>query len=388
MIINSILDLDFYKLTVMQFVMSRPELISEIAEYKFQVRNQSLLDDDSIEEREFREALMDLSKLHLTTEERAYLQNLKVDGEPVFNDEFLDFLSKFRFQPMFHLDIRSKWEVVARGKILDVILYETFVTAIFNELYKNVVSFYIPRLAEERLEEKLELLNGDNVNLMPKIFEFGTRRRSSAHFQRHVLERLRETKAYAGTSNVLLAMETGEIPVGTFGHEGPMMMQGVYHPLDSQRKFLEAWHDFYKGQFSIALTDTLGDDKFFREFNGTMAHVYKGLRHDSGCPIKFGRRVLEFYKQMGVDSADKMIVFSDGLDIPECIHLNNLFAPWIDTGFGIGTNLTNDGFVKTVPSAVMKLVSFKGRPVCKLSNDSGKNSCVNQNYLDWMKASV
>jgi nicotinate phosphoribosyltransferase len=77
-------------------------------------------------------------------------------------------------------------------------------------------------------------------------------------------------------------------------------------------------------------------------------------------------------------------VFSDGLDLETAMKLYRAFADRAQTGFGIGTNLTND--VGLVPlNIVMKLTHCNAQPVAKLSDSPGKTICDDQTFLAYLR---
>lgn len=111
---------------------------------------------------------------------------------------------------------------------------------------------------------------------------------------------------------------------------------------------------------------------------------FDGLRHDSGDPVVWGEKALAHYARLKVNAHSKRLVFSDGLDLPAALSLYGRFADRIQTGFGIGTNLTND--VGLTPlNIVMKLVSCNGQPVAKLSDSPGKTICDDETFLAYLR---
>lgn len=73
----------------------------------------------------------------------------------------------------------------------------------------------------------------------------------------------------------------------------------------------------------------------------TYAHVYSGVRQDSGEPANFVKMVRDFYDQEGV-TGEKVIVFSDSLNIENCLEYKVIaeesgFKPV----FGVGTFFTS-----------------------------------------------
>ena len=55
--------------------------------------------------------------------------------------------------------------------------------------------------------------------------------------------------------------------------------------------------------------------------------------------------------------------------------------------FGIGTFCSNDTDKEPL-NIVIKLQYVNGRPVAKLSDDSGKSMCRDEAYLDYLERSV
>jgi nicotinate phosphoribosyltransferase len=125
-------------------------------------------------------------------------------------------------------------------------------------------------------------------------------------------------------------------------------------------------------------------DAFLQDFDLYFAKLFDGLRHDSGDPIVWGEKALRHYAALRVDAHAKRLVFSDGLDIPTAIRLYDRFADRVGTGFGIGTNLTNDTGIPPL-SIVMKLVSCNGQPVAKLSDSPGKTLCDDDTFLAYLR---
>ncbi len=81
--------------------------------------------------------------------------------------------------------------------------------------------------------------------------------------------------------------------------------------------------------------------------------------------------MLSFYKKHGIDARDKLIIFSDGLDMQKMIKLHAEFERHINVSFGWGTNLTNDLGIPPL-SLVMKLAEAAGKPAIKLSDNIAK----------------
>ena len=151
-----------------------------------------------------------------------------------------------------------------------------------------------------------------------------------------------------------------------------------------QQAALEAWVQEYRGDLGVALTDVVGMDAFLADFDLYFAKLFDGLRHDSGDPLAWGEKALAHYARLRIDPHTKRLVFSDGLDLPTALRLYQHFADRTQTGFGIGTNLTNDtGLVPL--NIVMKLTACNGQPVAKLSDSPGKTLCEDQTFLAYLR---
>ena len=155
-----------------------------------------------------------------------------------------------------------------------------------------------------------------------------------------------------------------------------MIFSGIFHGSDeeiraSHQKVLDIWWQEYGEPLSIALTDTYGSDFFFRDFTEEQAQNWRGLRQDSGDSIMFGEKAIAFYNRLGIDPREKLIVFSDGLDIRKIVEIAERFTGRIKVAFGWGTNLTNDLGLKPL-SLIVKAIEANGYRTVKLSDNLAK----------------
>ena len=87
---------------------------------------------------------------------------------------------------------------------------------------------------------------------------------------------------------------------------------------------------------------------------------------------------IEWWKQKGEDPREKLVIFSDGLDVAEIEDLYHRFDGRVKASFGWGTLLTNDfrglvdGDALAPFSLVCKAVAANGRPTVKLSDNPNK----------------
>jgi nicotinate phosphoribosyltransferase len=195
---------------------------------------------------------------------------------------------------------------------------------------------------------------------------------------------------FGGTSNAYFAFKHGNDLSGTMAHELIQAGQSIDNVelKNSQKYMLEKWLLEFNGKLSIALTDTLGLDKFLRDFDFNLSSSYAGVRHDSGDPIEWAYKMIKHYDDFNISSIDKTFVFSDGLDFNKIININNLFKDKANLMFGVGTNLTNDFEEVTPLQIVIKMIGCNGKLVAKLSDNPIKTMCKDNNYLNILKDAI
>lgn len=382
MIINSLLDNDFYKFTMMQAVLHQyPEVD---AEYTFYCRTSGI--DFSAHINEIREEIEHLCSIQLTRDELEFMSRV-----PFFRKDYIDFLSLLRLNSE-HVTARvlpdGALDIKVRGSWLLTILFEVPVLAIVNETYfRNVVPDPDYEGARKLLAEKVKIIN-QNRSIF-RFADFGTRRRHSFRWHDELINELKESvdpENFLGTSNVYFAKKYGVRPIGTMAHEWIMAGQAVGVKLqNSQKHMLQKWTDEYRGSLGIALTDTISIEAFLRDFDLYFAKLYDGVRQDSGDPVVFGNRIIDHYKKLGINPMTKTIVFSNSLDFPRAEMLAREFEGKINVTFGIGTNLTNDFPGVTPLSIVMKMSRCNGFPVAKISDDPEKVMCDDPGFLEYLK---
>jgi nicotinate phosphoribosyltransferase len=385
-IVQSLLETDLYKFTMWQALLHRHP--GATGEYEFKCRNEPAFPLAELKEEVERE-LDHLCSLLFTDEEIAYLRDLRF-----IKSDFADFLTVFRFQRKFievttdgpHLRIR------AVGPIVHVMGFEIYVLYIVNELYfRRFDQQAALTEARRRLAAKIELLREfepEPVRQIPfEFFDFGVRRRFSGEWHDEVVATLaREVPQYfKGTSNVHLARKYNLVPIGTMAHEYMQAFQAFAVRLqDFQKAALEDWVQEYRGDLGTALTDVVGMDAFLADFDLYFAKLFDGLRHDSGDPVVWGEKALAHYAKLRIDPRTKRLVFSDALTIPKALSLYRHFADRILTGFGIGTQLTNDTPYQPL-NIVMKLVRCNGQPVAKLSDSPGKSMSTDETFIAYLR---
>lgn len=384
MIIRSLLDTDLYKFSMMQVVLHHYPAAQ--VEYRFKCRNPGV--DLVPYIGEIRAELEQLCRLRFTEEELDYLRSWRF-----IKSDFIDFLGLFQLNAKY-VSIEpaesgnGEIEIRIVGPWLHTILFEVPLLAIVNEVYfRNTHPALDLAEGRRRLREKIALLRDTPGYDACKIADYGTRRRFSREWHAEVVEELRNGLGpqLAGTSNVWLAWKLGLTPLGTLAHEYLQAHQALGPRLrDSQVAALETWAKEYRGDLGIALSDVYGLSAFLRDFDMYFCKLFDGTRHDSGDPFAWGERVLAHYRANRVDPRSKVLVFSDGLDIPKVMRLYEHFHGRCMLAFGVGTNLTND--VGPTPlNIVIKMIRCNGQPVAKLSDSPGKNMCEDKAYVTYLR---
>ncbi|QDL55788.1 nicotinate phosphoribosyltransferase [Rhodoferax aquaticus] len=390
LVIHSLLETDLYKFTMQQPMLH--SMPTNQAQYRFVCRNAPEFPLSELAA-EVNAELDALCALRFTEDELRYLGGLRF-----LRSDYIDFLRLFQFQRRFiHVTTEGDTlHIVAEGPQVHVMGFEIYVLAIVNELYfrrmAQLRGGVEPFLAEARtrLQAKIVQLRGINLGGTThpfEFFDFGVRRRFSGAWQTEMVKTLaREVpQFFKGTSNVLLAKECNLVPIGTMAHEYLQTFQATGVQLRGfQKAALETWVQEYRGDLGTALTDVVGMDAFLADFDLYFAKLFDGLRHDSGDPVVWGEKALTHYAKLKINANNKRLVFSDGLDIATAIRLHQHFADRVQTGFGIGTNLSNDTGLHPL-NIVMKLVSCNGQPTAKLSDTPGKTLCEDATFLAYLR---
>ncbi len=385
MIIESLLDTDLYKFTMMQCVLHQfPG--AEVA-YRFRCRNVGVELGPYADE--IRDEIHHLCSLRFKDEELEYLAGLRF-----IKSDFVDFLSLFHLKEKY-ITVKADSEapngidITIEGPWLHTILFEIPVLAIVNEVYfRHKMPVADEKEGMKRLRAKIDLIRNEPDNDNLKITDFGTRRRFSRAWQTTVTETLiRELgrEKFAGTSNVDLARRYGLIPIGTMAHEYLQACQALGPRLrDSQVYGFEMWAKEYRGDLGIALSDVYGMDPFLKDFDMFFCKLFDGARHDSGDPFLWGEKMIEHYRRNKCDPRGKTLIFSDALTVPRIIELYRRFNHRIGVGFGIGTNLMNDLGPEPL-NIVVKMIRANGQPVAKISDTPEKGMCEDLTYLAYLK---
>ena len=386
-IVRSLIDTDFYKLLMCQSVFrNRPD-----TNVRFSLinRTKSIRLAELIDEGELREQLDYVRGLSLTRGESTWLRGNTFYGKrQMFRPDFMEFLEGLRLPP-YQLEKRDgQYELTFEGRWPEVMLWEIPALAILMELRSRAVLKDMGRFelqvlyarAMTRLWEKIQSLR--QLSDL-RIADFGTRRRHSFLWQDWCVQAMIEGlgERFTGTSNCLIAMRQDIEAIGTNAHELPMVYAALADSDAALRQapyeVLADWHEEHDGNLRIILPDTYGTAGFLQHAPDWLAR-WTGIRIDSGDPAEGAEAAIRWWQQRGEDPRQKLIIFSDGLDVDKIVALHQQFHGRVKVSFGWGTLLTNDfrGLVAGDGldpfSLVCKAVAADGRPTVKLSDNPAK----------------
>lgn len=391
MIINSLLDSDAYKFSMQNVVFKKfPDVDVEFA-FKNRTKSTKL---------GYSEYAHDIQKEidHLCTLRFKEPELLHIYNKGYYGKGYIELLRNFKFNPEY-IKIydagKDTLGIKMKGNWQNTILFEVPVLAIVSETYTNHT---LEKLKPGELIDKngIGLINLENKitkfnkyciqsgEYVPFI-DFGTRRRFSFDWQDEVIRYLlkHSPKSFVGTSNEYFAMKHGIKGMGTMAHEYIQAMQALVRLKDSQKFAFQTWADVYRGDLGIALSDTLGMNAFFKDFDLYFSKLFDGARHDSGDPFVWGDKLIQHYESMRIDPMTKTAVFSDGLNFEKIADIHKAFCGMIKCSFGIGTNLTNDCSIKPL-QIVIKMVKCNSQHVAKISDSPGKQMCEDPEYLKYL----
>ena len=386
-IVRSLIDTDFYKLLMCQSVFrNKPDTT---VTFSLINRTKSIPLANLIDEGELREQLDHIRSLSLSRGESTWMRgNMFYGKRQMFTPEFMDWFENLSL-PAYHLDRRGdQYELTFEGSWPEVMLWEIPALAVLMELRGRAVLQHMGKFelqvlyarAMTHLWQKVERLRH-----LPdlRMADFGTRRRHSYLWQDWCVQAMMEGLGpkFVGTSNCLIAMKRDIEAIGTNAHELPMVYAALTETdADLARApydVLADWHEEHSGNLRIILPDTYGTEGFLKNAPDWLAG-WTGIRIDSGDPATGAEIAIDWWRSRGEDPRQKLVIFSDGLDVEKIEELQAQFSGRVRVSFGWGTLLTND-FRGLVPddalapfSLVCKAVAANGRPTVKLSDNPEK----------------
>lgn len=370
-IISSLLDTDLYIWTMANAVFQKYPNVN--VKYKFSCRNK---DTNLLPIKEKLIEQINLWKnINLSPQEYTYLRSLNL-----FSEEFLDYMVNFTLNSdiVEIKEIDGKLDIEITGKWIDAIWIEVPLLATINELYfiyknKEIDELDLISAGVDSLTQKMDYIEKFEGF---KFIEFGTRRRYSKEWQEYVFTYMKANLPdhLIGTSNVLLAMESGMPPIGTMAHCWISAHLGLVNDIkDAQKEAFKAWQEVYGQKLGIALCDTFTTKAFIQDFADVDSFNFSGIRIDSGDEMKVSDLILDHWKNIGINPQDKTIVYSNGLNFARAIEIWNKYKDKSKILFGLGTWLTSDMGINHKPlNVVVKLIECNEKDCVKLSDDPGK----------------
>lgn len=360
--VRSLLDTDFYKLLMGQFVFNLFGTGGPDVTFTVRNRTRSVRMCDLISEEDLRAQLDFVKGLRFTKNELIWLQGNTFYGQTgIFSPEYVQALRDLTL-PDYELtrDATGEYVISFTGPWIRVKFWEIYVLSILNEAKSRAgmadMSAYELRVlyanATSKLHGKLKTLREAGV---PRISEFGTRRRHGFVWQSQVIEAMREElgEKFVGTSNALHAMRMDIDAVGTNAHELPMVMAALTRILrpehpgaleDSQFEVLRLWERTFSGNLLVALPDTFGTTQFLSKAPAAFPAIagWTGVRLDSKDPAVGAEEMIAFWQSLGRDPREKLMLFSDGLNADTMVDLHRAFGGRCRDAYGWGTLATND----------------------------------------------
>ena len=416
-ITRSLLDTDFYKLLMLQFIWKH--FPRTRATFTLMNRTHDVRLGEIVDVHELREQLESTRKLRIHKSEMIWLAGNTFYGKRgIFEPAFLRWLEHdFRLSD-FDLSVRDgQISLQFEGLWTETTMWEIYALSAIDELktrasLKTLTELELDILyarAKTRLWEKMARLYG-----VPglTVSDFGTRRRHSFLWQDYVVTAMRDVlgATFVGSSNTYLAYTHDLEAIGTNAHELPMAMAALADSdeelKESQYKLLELWQQTYQGELLIMLPDTFGTTQFLEGAPDWVSN-WTGQRIDSKNPYVAGDEYIAWLEKRGRDPRTKRLIASDALDVDLIVALHAYFGGSIQNGArpsdfrgaadfadpktwlpeqrirfssGWGTYLTND-FRDCNPqgnhsfnpvSLVCKLSEVDGRPAVKLSDNYQK----------------
>jgi nicotinate phosphoribosyltransferase len=416
-ITRSLLDTDFYKLLMLQFIWKC--FPTTRASFSLVNRTVDLRLSDYVDAAELREQLEQTRQRRFQKSELIWLAGNTFYGhQGIFEPAFLAWLEKdFRLSD-YELSVQDGQICLSfHGLWTETTMWEIYALTIVSELktrssLKRLSEFELDILyarAKTRLWEKMARLR-DVPGL--SVSDFGTRRRHSFLWQEYVVKAMTDVlgSSFKGTSNTYLAYKHDLEAIGTNAHELPMALAALSRNDEelksSQYRLLELWQQTYHGELLILLPDTFGTTQFLRDAPDWVAD-WTGQRADSKDPFVAGDEYIAFLAKHQREPQQKLFIASDGLDVDSILGLHAYFSGTLQNGAspsdfheasdfldsrrwqptrrirfsaGWGTLLTNDfrdcnphgdnSF--DPPSLVCKLNETDGRPAVKLSDNFQK----------------
>lgn len=334
-ITRSLLDTDFYKLLMLQFIWKCfPKTKTT---FSFINRSANVRLAEIIEVSQLREQLEQTRQRSFHKSELIWLAGNTFYGlRTIFEPAFLEWLERdFRLSD-YELSVKDgQFSLTFHGLWTETTMWEIYALSTISELktrasLKHLSEFELDILyarAKTRLWEKMARLRG-----VPglRVSDFGTRRRHSFLWQEYVVKAMSDVlgDAFKGTSNTYLAYKHDLEAIGTNAHELQMAMAALARDdaemKSAQYRLLELWQQTYRGELLILLPDTFGTTQFLRGAPDWVTS-WKGQRADSKDPFVACNEYIAWLESRGCDPRQKLFIASDALDADAILGLHASF---------------------------------------------------------------
>src|ERR1700676_4261454 len=339
---RSLLDTDFYKLLMLQFIWKHyPRTHVSFSLFN---RTTSVRLADMFSREELIHQMEHVRGLRFRRSELVWLAGNTFYGRRgIFEPAFLEWLERdFRLSD-YELSIQDgQFSLSFRGLWTETTMWEIYALSAISELktragLKRLSEFELDILyarAKTKLWEKMERLRG-----VPglKVSDFGTRRRHSFLWQEYVIKAMSDVlgSSFAGTSNTYLAYKHDLEAIGTNAHELPMALAAMAKDDEelktAQYRLLELWQQTYQGELLILLPDTFRTTQFLHSAPDMVAD-WTGQRADSKDPFLAGDEYIKWLEQRNRDPRQKLFIASDFLDVDKILGLHAYFSGTIRSG--------------------------------------------------------
>lgn len=387
-ILTSLLQNDFYKITMWLFIWKHfPDVR---ATFGFKNRTLSVPLTKHIDIAEIREQFDHARTIKLTRDETKWIAGTDEYGHNMFPPEFIEFIKEFSLPEYllekdgdnFRIEFPGLWSHSTQWEIPCLLIISTLLSRSGLRNFSRAEQEGVMAQGTLNLLGKIAKIKSYRHTHEFTFSDFATRRCFIPEWQDYVVSIMKEEipSQLKGTSNCYLAKKHNLMPMGTRAHELDMVVAALAGNDDDKIRqtpfeICRLWSPgtFGKG-LQTHLPDTFGSDYFFKNAPPELAK-WKALRQDSGDPYLLGEKAIRWYEKHGENTAEKILIPSDGLNIDLMFKLHTHFRPRISVSSGWGTNLGNDmGFREIFKpvSIVVKPIEANGRPTVKLSDNIAK----------------
>src|SRR4030081_3524593 len=339
---RSLLDTDFYKLLMLQFIWKHfPKTQVSFSLFN---RSSEVPLGNLFAIHDLTQQMEHVRRLRFRKSELVWLAGNTFYGRRgIFEPAFLEWLGRDFKLSDYTLSVRDgQFDLSFEGLWTEAMMWELYALSIIDELrtranMKRLSEFGLDILyarAKTKLWSKIERLRG-----VPglSIADFGTRRRHSFLWQEYVVVAMAADLGdrFIGPSTAFLAHKHDLESIGTNAHEIPMVMAALA-PDDvalkaSQYRMLELWQQTYEGALRVLLPDTFGTTQFLAHAPDWVGD-WTGQRVDSKDPYIAGDEYIAWLKERGRDPGEKLLIASDTLDVDAILGLHAHFGGTLAKG--------------------------------------------------------